>query len=86
MDARARAIERFHSRDSFAGQLADFSRKINTDISPVYTSRKIEDEVKVIRDDKLPLVSPQCVVLFISMWPERCRLCRLHVPTPTSTN
>ena len=42
-------------------QLADLSRKINTDISPVYTSRKIKDEIKV-REDKLPHVSEQCVV------------------------
>ena len=27
-------------------QLADLSRKINVDISPVYTSRKIKDEIK----------------------------------------
>ena len=42
-------------------QLADLSWKINVDISPVYTSRKIKDEIKV-REDKLPLVSQQCVV------------------------
>ena len=38
--------------------LAELSRKINTDISPVYTSRKIKDEIKV-REDKPPLVSQQ---------------------------
>ena len=42
-------------------QLADLSRKIKADISPVYTSRKIKDEIKV-RDDKPPLLSQQCVV------------------------
>ena len=42
-------------------QLADLSRKISVDISPVYTSRKIKDEIKV-REDKPPLVSQQCVV------------------------
>ena len=42
-------------------QLADLSQKINMDISPVYTSRKIKDGIKV-REDKPPLVSPQCVV------------------------
>ena len=41
-------------------QLADLSRKINADVSPVYTSSKINDEIKV-RDDKLPLESQQCV-------------------------
>ena len=42
-------------------QLADHSWKINADISPVYTSRKIKDEIKV-KEDKPPLVSQQCVV------------------------
>ena len=56
------------------------------DISPVYTSRKIKDEIKV-REDKPPLVSQQCVVYsFHCRWPVRCRLCRLHVPAPTPTN
>jgi len=50
-------------------QLADFSRKINADISPVYTSRKIKDEIKV-REDKPPLVSQQCVVYSF-----QCGLC-----------
>ena len=50
-------------------QLADLSRKINMDISPVYTTRKIKDEIKV-REDKPPLVieSKMCGV-FISVWP-----------------
>ena len=65
-------------------QVADLSRKINADISPVYTSRKIKAEIKV-KEDKPPLVSQQCVVYSFqcSLW---CRLCRLHVPTPTPTN
>ena len=42
-------------------QLADLSRKINADISPVYPSRKIKNEIKV-REDKPPLASQQCVV------------------------
>ena len=42
-------------------QLADLSRKINADISPVYTSRKIKDNIKV-REDKQHFVSHQCVV------------------------
>ena len=49
--------------------LTDFSRKINADISPVYTSRKVKDELKV-RKDKLPLVSQQYVV-----YPFQCVLC-----------
>ena len=50
-------------------QLADLSRKINADISPFYTSRKIKDEIKV-REDKPPLVSQQCVVYSF-----KCGLC-----------
>ena len=50
-------------------QLADLSRKISVDISPVYTSRKIKDEIKV-REDKPPLVSQQCVVYSF-----QCGLC-----------
>ena len=50
-------------------QLANLSRKINVDISPVYTSRKIKDEIKV-REDKPPLMSQQCVVYSF-----QCGLC-----------
>jgi len=50
-------------------QLADLSRKINADISPGYTSRKIKDEIKV-KGDKPPLVSQQCVVYSF-----QCGLC-----------
>ena len=41
-------------------QLADLSRKINADISPVYTSRKIKDEIKV-KQEKPPPVSQQSI-------------------------
>ena len=50
-------------------QLAYLSRKINADISPAYTSRKIKDEIKV-KEGKLPLVSQQCVVYSF-----QCGLC-----------
>ena len=50
-------------------QLADLIRKISEDISPVYTSRKIKNEIKV-REDKPPLVSQQCVVYSF-----QCGLC-----------
>ena len=40
-------IRRFiESKVSEDSQLADLSRKINGDISPVYTSRKIKDEIQ----------------------------------------
>ncbi|XP_022797423.1 uncharacterized protein LOC111335698 [Stylophora pistillata] len=50
-------------------QLADLRRKINVDISPVYTSKKIKNEIRV-REDKPPLVSQQCVVYSF-----QCGLC-----------
>ena len=50
-------------------QLGDLSRKINVDISPVYTSRKIKDEIK-LREDKPPLVNQQCAVYHF-----QCSLC-----------
>ena len=49
------------SASAVGRQLGDLSRKINVDISPVYTSRNIKDEIRV-REDKPPLVNQQCVV------------------------
>ena len=57
------------SANSVRRQLGDLSRKINVDISPVYTSRKIKDEIKV-RENKPPLVNQQCVVYNF-----QCTLC-----------
>ena len=57
------------SANSVRRQLGDLSRKINVDISPVYTSRKIRDEIKV-RENKPPLVNQQCVVYNF-----QCNLC-----------
>ena len=42
-------------------QLGDLSRQANVDISPVYTSRKIKDEIKV-REGQPSLENQQCVV------------------------
>ena len=50
-------------------QVADLSRKVSADISPVYTSRKIKDEI-MVREDKPPFVSQQCVVYLF-----QCGLC-----------
>lgn len=47
--------------NSVRRQLVDHSRKINSEISPVNTSLKIKNEIRV-REDKPPLVSQQCVV------------------------
>ena len=45
------------------------SRKISVDIRPVYTSRKIKDEIKV-KEEKPPIVNQQCVVYHF-----QCDLC-----------
>ena len=57
------------SANSVRRQLGDPSGKINVDISPVYPSRKIKDEIKV-RENKPPLVNQQCVVYNF-----QCNLC-----------
>ena len=57
------------SANALRRQLGDLSRKINVDISPVYTSRKIKDEITV-REDKPPLVNQQCAVYHF-----QCSLC-----------
>ena len=49
------------SANAILKQLGDLSGKINVDISPVYISRKIKDEIKV-SEDRPPLVNQQCVV------------------------
>ena len=47
-------------------QLGDLSRKIIVDISPVYPSRKIKDEIKV-REDKPPLVINNALCIIFSV-------------------
>ena len=49
------------SANAVRRQLSDLIRKINAEISPVYTSRRIKDDIKV-REDKPPLVNKLCVV------------------------
>ena len=46
-------------------QLAGLSQRTNADISPVYTSRKIKDEIKV-REDKPPLANNAWCIHFSS--------------------
>ena len=50
-------------------QLSDLSRKINTEVHPVFTSRKIKDELKA-KEPKPPIVNQQNVVYFF-----KCDLC-----------
>ena len=57
------------STNAVRRQLGDLSRKIIVDISPVYISRKIKDEIKV-REDKPPLVNQQGAVYHF-----QCGLC-----------
>ena len=60
-------------------QLAELSRKIHADISAVFTSRKIKDEIKI--KEKLPLVNQQCVVYSF-----QCGLCDAGTRADTYTN
>ena len=53
----------------YADNLVTSVERSNVDISKVYTSRKIKDEIKV-REDKPPLVNQQCVVYYF-----KCDLC-----------
>ena len=50
-------------------QLNDLCRKINAEVHPVFTSRKIKDELKA-KAPKLPIVNQQNVVYFFE-----CDLC-----------
>ena len=47
--------------NSLERQLGELSRKIGTDIRPVYTSRKIRSEIKP-KEEKPPIVNQECVV------------------------
>ena len=47
--------------NSVRRQLKDLSRKIDIEVSPVFTSRKLKEQIK-IKENKPPLVSQQCVV------------------------
>ena len=57
------------SADTVRKQLGDVSRKINVDIRPVYTSRKIKDQIKET-ERKPPLVNQLCAVYHF-----KCDLC-----------
>ena len=57
------------SADKLREQLSDLSRKINTEVHPVFTSRKIKDELKA-KEPKPPIVNQQNVVYLC-----KCDLC-----------
>ena len=57
------------SANKLREQLSDLSRKINTEVHPVFTSRKIKDELKA-KEPKSPIVNQQNAVYFY-----KCDLC-----------
>ena len=57
------------SANKLREQLSDLSRKINTEVHPVFTSHKIKDELKA-KEPKPPIVNQQNVVYFF-----KCGLC-----------
>ena len=57
------------SADILRGQLSDLGKKINSDIRPVFISKKIADDIRVA-EAKPPLINQQCVV-----YEFKCDLC-----------
>ena len=57
------------SADIVRRQLSDLGKKINSDIRPVFTSKKIADDIRVA-EAKPPLTNQQCVV-----YKFKCDLC-----------
>ena len=49
------------SADVVRRQVSDLGKKINSDLRPVFTSKKIADDIKVA-EAKPPLINQQCVV------------------------
>ena len=57
------------SANKLREQLSDLSRKINTEVHPVFTGHKIKDELKA-KEPKPPIVNQQNIVSFF-----KCDLC-----------
>ena len=57
------------SADTLRRNLNDLNKKIGSDLQPVFTSKKIMDEIKVV-EAKPPLINQHCVVYKFS-----CNLC-----------
>ena len=71
-NAPARIILPFkdqRSADVVRRQLSDLGKKIDSDLRPVFTSKKIADDIK-IAEAKPPLINQQCVV-----YKFKCDLC-----------
>ena len=54
------------SADIVRRQLSDLGKKINSDKRPVFTRKKIADDIRVA-EAKPPLINQQCVVYGIQM-------------------
>ena len=54
------------SANKLRGQLSDLSRKINTEVHSVFTSRKIKDELKA-KEPKLQLSTSKTLYIFLSV-------------------
>ena len=65
-------------------QLGEIGRKIEIDIRPVYTSRKIGHEIKPKEKKPLIINQQRVVGLLLQIWFVRCKLYRVYVPTPVS--
>ena len=65
-------------------QLRDLSHKIGPTLQPVFVSKKLGQDLKP-KEIKPSVVNRQCCLPFFT-WSVRCRLCRLHSPTPSSTH
>ena len=52
------------SADTVRKQLSDLANKINSDLRPVFTSKKIANEIKVA-EAKPPLINQQCNALSV---------------------
>ena len=72
-----RKLEFLPSTVSVRRQVSDLGKKINSDLCPVFTSKKIANDIKVA-EAKPPLINQQCVV-----YKFKCDLCdeigRAHV-------
>ena len=66
-------------------QLRDLSHKIGPTLQPVFVSKKLGQESKTQRNQAVNCESAVCCLPFF-MWSVRCRLCRVHSPTPSSTH
>ena len=73
------------SADRVRKDIYSLGAKIDVNVKPVFTSRKLSQTLSV-KENKPPIVNTHAVrCVFISAWLVRCKLCRVHYPTPTST-